>query len=230
LFKRFFYENVINVNNVSDLLVDEKTHTYSMKNIADLVIDRIIPDNHPNVFQLSFSIYNLKYGSNFEARITETQINQIKIRYIMKGINIRGFLSECHDIKKKKYSLYQWEVSGPNGKKEVEKYFNYFPIYFKENSIITIRYNPQKATVEYWCGNNKVNFLSEIYDFRPYFSKIFIKFYNCSIRFICIINVLQSEDLNKLIPLKVFQIENKTVKLDINNYNNPLGFKTIDSS
>jgi hypothetical protein len=42
-----FYENTINVFNVSDLLVDKKTHTYSIeKNVVVLLIDRIIPDNH----------------------------------------------------------------------------------------------------------------------------------------------------------------------------------------
>jgi hypothetical protein len=48
----------------------------------------------------------------------------------------------------KKYSLKQWEDSGQIGKKEVEKYHNYSPISFKENSVITVRYNPQEATVE----------------------------------------------------------------------------------
>jgi hypothetical protein len=28
------------------------------KKIAGLIIDRIIPDNNPNVFQLSFTIHN----------------------------------------------------------------------------------------------------------------------------------------------------------------------------
>jgi hypothetical protein len=49
--------------------------------------------------------------------------------------------------------------------------------------------------------------------------------YNCSVRFLCIINTPQSEDLNKRIPLKVFPIKDETVKLDINNYNNPLELK-----
>jgi hypothetical protein len=89
----------------------------------------------------------LKNDSYIETGIAEIDINnsQIENRYVMKNINIRGFLSEHYNIKKKKYSLYQWEVSGPNGKKEVEKYLNYckqsYPE-FKENSIITIRYKP----------------------------------------------------------------------------------------
>jgi hypothetical protein len=75
-----FYENVVNANNVSDLLVDKKTHTYSIgKNVAVLLIDRIIADNHPNVFQFSFSIQNLKNGSNMETGITESQINHFQI-------------------------------------------------------------------------------------------------------------------------------------------------------
>jgi hypothetical protein len=86
------------------------------------------------------------------------------------------------------------------------------------------------ARVEYWCDNNKVNFISEIYGIRPYFSKIFIRMYNCSIRFLFKINVHQSEDLSKRIPLKAFPIKDETVKLEINNYNNPLGFKQKDSS
>jgi hypothetical protein len=107
-------------------------------------------------------------------------------------------------------------------KKELEKFNSYYSLpglEFKENSIITIRYNPQKATVEYWFYNNKANFLSEIYDFRPYFSKFFIKFYNCSVRILCIINVHQLEDLNNRIPLKIFPIKDEVKILDINNYN-----------
>jgi hypothetical protein len=105
---------------VSDLLLEKKTHTYSIgKNITVLIIDRIIPDNHPNVFQLSFSIHNLKNGSNMGAGITETKINhsQIETGYVMKSINISEFLLEHHNIKKKRNNLYQWEVSGPKEKR-----------------------------------------------------------------------------------------------------------------
>jgi hypothetical protein len=47
----------------------------------------------------------------------------------------------------------------------------------------------------------------------PYFSKIFIRLYNCSIRFLCIINAPQSEGLNKRIPLKVFSIKDEVKKI-----------------
>jgi hypothetical protein len=115
-------------------------------------------------------------------------------------------------------------------KKEIEKYRNYSLISFKEDSIITIRYNPQEDTLEYWCDNNKVNFIREIYDIRFYFSKFFIKINNFSIKFLCILNAPKSENLNKRIPLKIFPIKDETVKLDINNYNNLLEFKVIDNS
>jgi hypothetical protein len=37
-----FYENVVNVNNVSDVLIDEKTYTYSIgKNLVVLLVDRL---------------------------------------------------------------------------------------------------------------------------------------------------------------------------------------------
>jgi hypothetical protein len=63
----WFYEIIVNIFNVSDLLVDKKTLTYSIeKNTAVLLIDRIIPDSHPNVFQFSFSIQNLKNDSYME--------------------------------------------------------------------------------------------------------------------------------------------------------------------
>jgi hypothetical protein len=44
-----------------------------------------------------------------EAGITETKINhsQIETGYVMKSINISELLLEHHNIKKKKYSLYQ---------------------------------------------------------------------------------------------------------------------------
>jgi hypothetical protein len=222
-----FYENVINVFNVSDLLVDKKTHTYSIeKNVAVLLIDRIIPDSHPNVFQLSVSIQNLKNDSYMEIEITDVRINnnfQFESRYTWRGINNNGELIENLNINKN--ILEQWEKSGPIGKKEATKFASYtlesFPE-FKENSIRTIRYNPQKATVEYWYDNNKINFISEIYVIRPYFSKFFIKIYNCSVRFISIINVPQSKNLNKRIPLKVFPIQDEVKILDINNYNDSL--------
>jgi hypothetical protein len=71
----WFYENVVNVFNVSDLLIDKKTRTYSIEeNIAVLYTDRIIPDNHPNIFQLSFSIQNLKNDSYMETGISDIQI------------------------------------------------------------------------------------------------------------------------------------------------------------
>jgi hypothetical protein len=60
----WFYENIVNIVNVSDLLINKKKHTYSIvKNVAVLLIDRIIPDSHPNIFQLSFRIHNLKNDS-----------------------------------------------------------------------------------------------------------------------------------------------------------------------
>jgi hypothetical protein len=170
-----------------------------------------------------------------ETGITETQIynSQKETGQTRKSINIKGLLLEHVNIYNSWDILKQLKESGPIGKKEVEKFNSYYKQphpKFKENSIMTIRYNPQKATVEYWTDNNKVNFISEIYVFHPYFSKFFIRLYNCSIRFLCIINIPQSEDLNKLIPLKVFPIEDEIVKLDINNYKNPLGFKIKDSS
>jgi hypothetical protein len=69
----WFYENVVNVFNVSNLLIVKKTHTDSIeKNVAVLLIDRIIPDSHPNVFQFSFSIQNLKNDSIIEIGINDT--------------------------------------------------------------------------------------------------------------------------------------------------------------
>jgi hypothetical protein len=67
----------------------------------------------------------------------------------------------------KMYSLKQWEDSGEIGKKEAEKYRNYKPIPFKDKLIITIQYNPKKATVKYLCGEKKVKFKSEIHNKCP---------------------------------------------------------------
>jgi hypothetical protein len=131
----WFYENVVNIFNVSDLLVYKNTHTYSIeKNIVVLLIDRIIPDSHPNVFQLSFSIHNLKNDSTVETGITETQIynsqketGQTEYYY---RYNNWDFLKEL-------------EKSGPIGKKEVKKFNLYYKqscLEFKENSIMTIRF------------------------------------------------------------------------------------------
>jgi hypothetical protein len=80
-----------------------------------------------------------------------------------------------------------------NWKKEVEKFHSYYKqpcAEFKEKLIITIPYNPQKTTIKYLCDNKQVNFISETYDVRFYFSKLSIKIYNCSVRFLCIINAL----------------------------------------
>jgi hypothetical protein len=173
---------------------------------------------------LSFSIQNLQNDSYIETGINDTQINNnflFESGYSRKGINIEGKLLEYYYIYNNWNILEQWEKSGGIGKKEAENFNLYYSQprpEFKQNSIITIRYNPQKATVEYWCDNNKVNFISEIYDIRPYFSKFFIKIYNCSVRFLSIINVPQSEDLNERIPLKVFPIKDEVEILDINNY------------
>jgi hypothetical protein len=166
-----------------------------------------------------------------ETGINDTQIInnfQFESGYSRKGINIKGRLIEHYILYKDFNILEQLEKSGFIGKKEAQKFASYtlesFPK-IKENSIITIRYNPQKATVEYWCDNNNVNFISEIYDIRPYFSKFFIKIYNCSVKFLSIINAPQSEDLNKRILLKVFSIQDEVKILDINNYNDTLELK-----
>jgi hypothetical protein len=59
-----FYEKVLNENNVNNLLVDELTYIYSIeKDLALLTIDRIIPNNEPNIYQLSFVIFNLTKDS-----------------------------------------------------------------------------------------------------------------------------------------------------------------------
>jgi hypothetical protein len=122
-----FYENVIKVNNIRELLVDEKTHTYSIEKFYDLlVIDKIIPDNHLNVFQMSFSIENLKDDSTMETGITETQIynSQKETGYIRKSINIRGLLLENYNIYKDFNILEQWEKLGFIGKKKQKKFIH----------------------------------------------------------------------------------------------------------
>jgi hypothetical protein len=131
-----------------------------------------------------------------ETGITETQIyhSQKETGFIRKSINIRRFLLERNDIYNNWDILKPLEESGEIGKKEADKFYSYYKQprqEFKGNSIITIRYNPQIATVEYWCDNNKVIFINEIYDIPPYFSKFFIKINNCSIIFLSIINVRQ---------------------------------------
>jgi hypothetical protein len=52
-----YYENIVNVFNANSLLADEMRHNYSINNnAAYLVIERILPKDHPNLFQFSFSI------------------------------------------------------------------------------------------------------------------------------------------------------------------------------
>jgi hypothetical protein len=69
-------------------------------------------------------------------------------------------------------------------KKKIHRYYSQKPPEFKEKSIIIIRNNPEKATVEYWCDNKQVNFISEIHNNRPYSFKFYVEFSNCSIRFL----------------------------------------------
>jgi hypothetical protein len=108
----------------------------------------------------------LKNDSIIEIGINDTWINnnfQIESGYSRKGINKIGRLIEHCIIFNDWNILIQWKESYPIGKKEAEKFCSYYslpPPEFKENSIITIRYNPQKASAEYLCDNNKVNFIS----------------------------------------------------------------------
>jgi hypothetical protein len=138
-------------------------YTYSIKKeVVLLTINRIIPDNHPNVFQFSFIILNSKNDS-----LIKTRIMQINLPIINDH---REVIAKCIDI---------------NGKlKEAAKYRIYKPIPFREKSIITVRYNPQKATEEYWNNNKQINFSNKIYNKRLYSLKFFVKFSNCSIRFL----------------------------------------------
>jgi hypothetical protein len=59
--------------------------------------------------------------------------------------------------------------------KEAENKSIYKPIPFIENSIISVRYNPQEATVEYWYDNRQVNFINKNYNKGTYSLKFFCK-------------------------------------------------------
>jgi hypothetical protein len=122
---------------------------------------------------------------------------------VRKSIDIKGRLSEHSDINNKKYSLKHWEDSGEIRKKEAEKFHNYLPIPFIEKSIITIRYNPKEATVEYWCNNKQINYVIEIHSKRPYSFKFFVKFFNCSVRFLTYVHAKILEDLKKTYSSKI---------------------------
>jgi hypothetical protein len=60
------------------------------KNLTRLPLDRIIPDNHPNIFQLTFILQNLKNDSLMETGIILTQSpnTNISTQYIQKKVLI----------------------------------------------------------------------------------------------------------------------------------------------
>jgi hypothetical protein len=143
------------------------SNTYSIEKDNTLfTVDRNIFDSDLDVFQFSFVIFNLKNDSNMKTGITETDGKNVKrsLSIMGKSIDIKGRLSDHNDINNKKYSLKQWEDSNETEKKEAKKFRNYLPTPFIEKSIITIRYNPKEDTVEYWCDNKQINYVSKIYN------------------------------------------------------------------
>jgi hypothetical protein len=214
------HEKYISINKMIDTYSVEMNHTF-------LTIHKNISYNDPIVYQLSFIILNLKNDSKLESGIMPVNTYKNKFKYINNGIHLDGTLSEHDDIHSKSYSLKEWEDSGSIGKKEVKKFNLYKPIPFKEKSIVTIRYNPKKATVEYWCDKNKVKFISENYH-SPYEFQFFVKLYNCSIRFLSFFFVSQKTDLDKFIPERIFLT--KEVKEVEEEYDIPNGLKGVDNS
>jgi hypothetical protein len=182
-----FYENVLNENNISFLLVDKISYTYSIeKDVTLLTIDRITPNDDLKVFQLSFIIFNFKNDSKMESGIIQADVTNIndQSESIIRYIDIKGKI------------------------KELEKKSIYKPIPFIENSIITVRYNPQEATVEYWYNNQQLNFVNKIYNKGAYTLKFFVKFTNCSIRFLTFVHAEKSGYLKKNIFLEDYLLEN----------------------
>jgi hypothetical protein len=143
-----------------------------------------------------------------------------KHKYITKGIHLDGTLSEYDSIK-------EWEDSNPLENKEIKKFNLYKPIPFEKKSIVSIRYNPKKATVEYWYDKNKVKFISENYH-SPYEFQFFVKLYNCSNRFLSFFFVSQKIDLDKFISEKIFLT--KEAKEVEEEYDIPDELKGVDKS
>jgi hypothetical protein len=226
---RFYTDVTPLINHEKYISINKMIDTYSVeKNNTFLTIHKNISYNNPIVYQLNFIILNLKNDSKLEIGIMAVNIYKNKNhKYITKGIHLDGTLSEYDGIHSKSYSLKEWEDSRPVGKKEVKKFNLYKPIPFKEKSIVTIQYNPKKTTVEYWCDKNKVKFISENYH-SPYEFQFFVKFYNCSIRFLSFFFVSQKENLDKFISERIFLT--KEVKEVEEKYEIPDGLKGVDKS
>jgi hypothetical protein len=105
--------------------------------------------------------------------------------------------------------------------KEAENKNLFKPIPFIENSIITVQYNPKEATVEYWYDNKHINFINKIYNNPPYSLKFFVRFSNCSIRFLNFLGAKRkSEELINNIPQRVITEKNNTKLIELKKYNN----------
>jgi hypothetical protein len=104
--------------------------------------------------------------------------------------------------------------------KEVENYSLFKPIPFIENSIITVQYNPKEATVDYWYDNKHINFINTIYNNQFYSLKFFVRFSNCSIRFLNFLGAKKLEELINNILQKTFTEKFNTKLIELKKYNN----------
>jgi hypothetical protein len=178
------------------------SYTYSIEKDVDLLtIDKIIPNNKPNIYQLSFIIFNLIKDTLMETGIIQRNVVNIN----NQNVTIR----KCIDIKGKI--------------KEAENKSLFKPIPFIENSIITVQYNPKEATTEYWYDNKPINFINKIYNNPPYSLKFFVRFNNCSIRFLNFLGEKKPEKLINNIPLRVFTEKFNTQIIKLKKHNDGLG-------